>query len=202
VRTLGNVLWHLSLGFVHAAWVFLLGAMLTLTIVGAPLGLGVIELSRFLLAPFSRVMVSKRRLGMTIDRNWSAYSTLVAILYLPFGLVIAAALLLPISVYSLTVVGFPTAVALAKSLRTCINPVNMKCVPQAVAEEVERRGAMDTLNRLQGPATPAIFEPAPRRHAAAATRGSDSERASDAVGLISLTVIGLAVSAVAMQLTG
>lgn len=52
MRTLGNILWHFPfLGFLSALGTFLLGVILLITIIGAPLGLGLIQLSKFLLCP-------------------------------------------------------------------------------------------------------------------------------------------------------
>lgn len=61
MRTLGNILWHFPfLGFISAFFTFLAGLFLTITIIAAPIGLGLIQYARFLMLPFSSVMVSKR----------------------------------------------------------------------------------------------------------------------------------------------
>ena len=45
------------------------------------------EFGRFLLAPFGNEMVSKSSLRVEQNVLWQAYSTVVMILYLPFGVV-------------------------------------------------------------------------------------------------------------------
>lgn len=63
MRTLANILWHVPfMGFLNALGTFLIGGLFVITLVGAPIGLGLIQLSRFLLTPFSSAMVSKRDL--------------------------------------------------------------------------------------------------------------------------------------------
>ncbi len=63
MRTLGNILWHVPfLGFLSALATFLLGGLLVITIIGAPIGLGLIQLSEFLLTPFSKSMIDKEDL--------------------------------------------------------------------------------------------------------------------------------------------
>ena len=53
MRLLGNILWHFPFfGFVTSFFTFLTGGFLVLTVVGAPIGLGLIQHSKFLLSPF------------------------------------------------------------------------------------------------------------------------------------------------------
>ena len=48
MRTLGNILWHFPFfGFVTALLAFLVGTLLTLLVIPAPIGLGLIQLSKF-----------------------------------------------------------------------------------------------------------------------------------------------------------
>ena len=66
MRTLGNILWHFPFfGFVTAIFYWLLGLLLTVLVVTAPLGLGLMEFGKFLFAPFGRAMVSKTDLKVS-----------------------------------------------------------------------------------------------------------------------------------------
>jgi uncharacterized membrane protein YccF (DUF307 family) len=48
MRAVGNVLWHFPfLGFVSAIFTYLLGLLLTITVVAAPIGLGLMEFGKF-----------------------------------------------------------------------------------------------------------------------------------------------------------
>jgi uncharacterized membrane protein YccF (DUF307 family) len=151
LRTLGNILWHFPfLGFITAAFYWLLGLLLTLLVVTAPLGLGLMEFGKFLLAPFGNEMVSKSDLDMPQNPLWRAYSTLVMILYLPFGVVFVIVNALQVFALCLSIVGIPVALVIAKSLGTVFNPVNKVCVPSEVAEEMARRNAHAEIDRRRG----------------------------------------------------
>ena len=64
MRKLANIIWHVPfLGFLNSFFTFILGSILVLTVIGAPIGLGLIQLSKFLLTPFSSEMVSKKDLN-------------------------------------------------------------------------------------------------------------------------------------------
>jgi len=151
MRTLGNILWHVPfLGFLTAAFYWLLGLLLTLLVITAPLGLGLMEFGKFLLAPFGNEMVSKASLNVKQNPVWEAYSTIVMILYLPFGVLFVILNAIQVFALCFSIVGIPVALVIAKSLGTVLNPVNKVCVPSAVAEEMARRNASAALDRRAG----------------------------------------------------
>jgi uncharacterized membrane protein YccF (DUF307 family) len=151
MRTLGNILWHFPFfGFVTAALHWLFGALLTITVIAAPIGLGLMEYGKFLFAPFGHAMVSKSALGVAQNPLWKAYSTVVMILYLPFGVLGLLVSVVQVALLCLTIVGIPVALVVAKSLGTILNPVNKQCVPSAVFEELERRRGQAAVARHLG----------------------------------------------------
>ncbi len=151
MRTLGNILWHIPfLGFLTALGTFLTGVFFVITIIGAPIGLGLIQLSKFLLMPFSSTMVSKKDLGTKQNKLWSMFSLIIRILYFPFGLVLAGVTILQIAGLFISIIGIPNAIVLAKSLGTYFNPVNKVCVPQAVQIELESRKAQEQIAKHLG----------------------------------------------------
>ena len=151
MRTLGNILWHAPfLGFLTALGTFIVGGILVLTVIGAPLGLGLIQLSKFLLTPFSSAMVSKSDLKMDQNPLWKTFGVIVRVIYFPFGLLLAVATMIQIALLFVTIVGIPVALVLAKSLGTYFNPVNKVCVPKAVEDELGRRKAQAAVNKHLG----------------------------------------------------
>ncbi|NDH63808.1 MAG: hypothetical protein EBY18_19690 [Alphaproteobacteria bacterium] len=151
MRTLGNILWHFPFfGFVTAALYWLLGLLLTITIVAAPIGLGLMEFGKFLLAPFGRAMVSKAELKGEQNALWQSYSTIIMILYIPFGLVFVVISAIQVFLSCISIIGIPVALVIAKSLGTVLNPVNKVCVPAVVAEELERRKATAEVAKYVG----------------------------------------------------
>ena len=160
LKTLGNILWHFPFfGFLNAIAVYLVGLLLTATVIAAPIGLGLMEFGKFLFAPFGRAMVSKGELATEQNKAWKAYSTVVMILYLPFGLILSIAAIVQVGLLFITVVGIPVALVIAKSLGTYWNPVNKKCVHLAVAEELERRKGEAAVHRhLSEPGTSRVTD--------------------------------------------
>ena len=89
MRIVGNIWWHIPcLGFVQAIVTYLLGLILAVTVIGAPIGLGLMELGKFYLFPFSQAMADKSELDIEQNKIWGDYQTLVMILYLPLGLIL------------------------------------------------------------------------------------------------------------------
>ncbi|MFK7750691.1 MAG: YccF domain-containing protein [Kordia sp.] len=151
MRKLANIIWHIPfLGFMNALFTFLLGSILVLTVIGAPIGLGLIELSKFLLTPFSSEMVDKKHLKKEQNELWKSYGKIVRIIYFPFGLVLAIITIFQIVLLFVSIIGIPVAVILSKSLDTYFNPVNKKSVPRAVAKELESRKAKQQVEKYLG----------------------------------------------------
>lgn len=151
MRTLGNILWHIPfLGFLTALGTFLIGGLFVITVIGAPIGLGLIQLSKFLLTPFSSAMISKKDLNVDQNKLWQSFSFIVRILYFPFGLILAIATIFQIAALFITIIGIPVALVLAKSLGTYFNPVNKTCVPKAVQNELEQRKAKEQVAKHLG----------------------------------------------------
>lgn len=144
-------MWYFPfLGFLDAIFVSLLGLILTATVVAAPIGLGLIELGKFFFAPFSHAMVSKSELEIKPNKAWKTYSTVIRILYFPFGIALSLLVIIQIVLEFISIVGIPIAIVLAKSIGSIINPVNKKCVPSAVADELDRRKAQKVVDKHLG----------------------------------------------------
>jgi len=147
MRTLGNIIWHIPfLGFLSALWAFVIGGLLVITIIGSPIGLGLIELSKFLLTPFSMTMIDKSDLKTKQNILWRVFSVIIRIIYFPIGLILAIVTICQIVGLFVSLVGIPVALVLAKSLGTYFNPVNKVCVPVEVADEINQRKARRRVN--------------------------------------------------------
>jgi len=151
MKTLGNILWHIPFcGFITAIFTFLFGGLLVITVIGAPIGFGLIELSKFLLTPFSKEMIDKKDLKVDQNKLWKTFGIIIRILYFPLGLLLAIATIFQIAGLFVSLVGIPVALVLAKSLSTYFNPVNKKCVPKAVADELAQRKAKEEVDKHLG----------------------------------------------------
>jgi uncharacterized membrane protein YccF (DUF307 family) len=145
MRLLGNILWYFPFfGFVTAAWTWLLGLLLTVLVIPAPIGLGLMQYGKFLFMPFSWSMISNADLRPEQTGGfWKTYSTIIMILYLPFGLISVIVAIFQIVLLAITIVGIPMALILAKSLGTFLNPVGKVCVSHYVKDEVMRTKALE-----------------------------------------------------------
>lgn len=152
MKTLGNILWHFPfLGFVFAIAYALTGVFFCITIVGAPIGLGLFQFSRFLLTPFSNAMVKGSEVhkmkGTKQNAVWKTFSFIIRILYFPFGLVFAFFTVFPICFGFLSFFGIPSAMVWAKSFNTIFNPINKVCVPAVVGQELKDRKDREILEK-------------------------------------------------------
>lgn len=153
MRTLGNIIWNFPfLGFVTAAIVFLIGLLFVVTIIAAPIGLGLIQYSKFLLLPFSYDMVSKSELEGEADKNilWQTYGFILKSVYIIFlGIPMAIVTLIQIFGCFCSVIGIPVAIVMAKSLGTLLQPVGKVCVDHSVAQALlveQGRNQLQSMN--------------------------------------------------------
>ena len=151
MKTIGNILWHIPfLGFVNAILTYLIGLLLTATVILSPLGMGLMEYGKFLFAPFGRAMVSKSDLNIEQNKLWKAYSVIFMILYFPIGLVVFVVSAVQAVTLLVSIVGIPVGLVVIKSLGTALNPINKKCVHQAVRDELDRRKAQGHIDKHLG----------------------------------------------------
>ncbi len=143
MATLCNIIWHIPfLGFLFSLAYALWGLLLCCTIVLYPIGLGYLQLAKFLLSPFSSQMVDRADLDVLRGESHNVilegYETIIRILYFPFGLVAAVFAIALIVTEFCSIIGIPFALVWAKSLGTIFNPINKVAVPEYVAEDIER----------------------------------------------------------------
>lgn len=144
MRLLGNILWHFPcLGFIMSLFSFLTGILLAVTVVGAPIGLGLIQYTKFVLAPYSYSVIDKRELHPNKSGN-TLYATLCLIvrtLYSSLGMLFSLWGITQVVVIYCTIVLLPMATPYAEPLSTFFDPVDRVCVPAAIMDEFKRRGA-------------------------------------------------------------
>ena len=96
---------------------------------------------------FQIPLVSKSDLNVEQNEYWALYSKIVMILYFPLGLICAICGIIQVAGLCCSIIGIPSAIVIAKSLGTYLNPVNKKCVPAAVVDELERRDAQKKVDQ-------------------------------------------------------
>jgi len=151
MKTLGNILWHFPFfGFVTSLFTAILGLFFLATIVGIPIGLGLLQHSKFLLTPFSSRMIPDSKTGDKRSPFMKGFGIVVFIIYLPFGIFTSLVTVLQIALLFCTIVGIPVALVLAKSLSTYFNPIGKVCVSSSVADELEKRAASVKADKILG----------------------------------------------------
>lgn len=142
MKTFLNIIWHVPfLGFIFAIVYALVGAFWCITIIGLPLGLGLLQFSKFLFHPFGYAMVNKSDLHKLNETKqnpvWKTFAVIVRIIYFPFGLLAAISNIGVIVVEFVSLIGIPSGIVWAKSFKTIFNPINKVCVPESVAKEIQ-----------------------------------------------------------------
>ena len=149
MKTLGNVLWHFPFfGFLSALYTLILGLVFIITVVGAPIGFGMIQHSKFLLTPFSKRMISDSKLNEDKSTLWKILSVIAFIIYLPFGILASIGTVIQICLLFVSIVGIPVALVLAKSLSTYFNPIGKVCVDSELADELKKRKAKEKADSI------------------------------------------------------
>lgn len=149
MRSIGNLLWHIPfLGFLTSLGAFLLGGIFMLTVIGAPLGLGLFEMGKYLLAPYSKALVSKNDLKIE-EKNtfYKIWSFLSFIIYLPFGLILLIMYALQGLFMCLSIIGIPMGIVILKTATYWLNPINKICVPIEVANKIAENKANEMLKK-------------------------------------------------------
>ncbi len=152
MRVFGNIIWHVPFcGFINAIITYLLGLLLTATVVAAPIGLGLMEMGKFYFAPFGRELVDARKISRKKPKNsgWETYSTIIMVLWVPFGLFLAFIQVLQVAGLFISIIGIPVGIAMAKTLGTLFNPVNKKVISSDLADEMRRQDAQARLAKAR-----------------------------------------------------
>lgn len=145
-----NFWWYITLQFVFALFYALWGLILCCTVILVPVGLGMLQFAKFLLAPHTQSMVSKEDLALITGKSqgtaMKTLSMVVRILYFPFGLVAAIVAFFETAAMFISIIGIPNGLVWARSLSFIFNPVNKVCVPESVKEEIDRRKMGSEIN--------------------------------------------------------
>lgn len=157
MKTFLNIIWYFPyFGFLLAIPMALCGLFWCITIVGLPLGLGMLQIAKFLLYPHTHALVSKKAVnelkGEEQSTAWRVFNTIVTILYFPVGLFVAAAYLMVALLDFITIIGIPNGLVIVKMLGAVFNPVNKVCVPDYVSDHIQKSRDEQRLNQYIGTA--------------------------------------------------
>lgn len=129
MRTITKILWYFPLlGFINAVFAFATAIIFYITVLGTPLGAGLMELGKFFLKPFSLVLQNRKEAVKQYKDLWSVFGFFARILYLPFGIFLVNLVLIQIAILYISIVGIPMAKILLKAIPHIFNPVNKECI--------------------------------------------------------------------------
>jgi len=157
MKTFLNVIWYFPyFGFLLALPMAIFGLFWCITIVGLPLGLGMLQIAKFLLFPHTHSLVSQSAVnklkGKEQNELWRIFSIIVSILYFPIGLIAAVIYILAALANFITILGIPNGLVIIKMLGAVFNPVNKICVPDYVASHIKTRNDQQRLDNYLGTA--------------------------------------------------
>jgi uncharacterized membrane protein YccF (DUF307 family) len=136
---LGNILWWFPFfGFVNALVAYFFGLLFLATVIAAPIGLGLIQLGTFYLAPFGQTLIPASELGQQTGAR-GVWNFFAALLWLPIGIVLAVTTAIQIGGLFISIVGIPVALGLAKSFGAIFNPVGKLCRPMVATRVIVER---------------------------------------------------------------
>ena len=153
MRILGNIIWFFMAGWILAILTYLSGLILTILVVTAPVGLGLMEYGKFLFLPFTHDMVRKKKGSITdaVHMTYQTYANIVKVIYIiVFGIWLFIGGIFTVIGQFITIIGIPCAIVLAKSLGTIFNPVDKVCISHDLAEELRHRVAAAKADEISG----------------------------------------------------
>ena len=151
MRTFGNVLWlFLFFGWVNVLAALIGGALCCATVVGAPIGLGLLQYAKFLCLPFSLEMHNRSDVTTKERSNTMKWlGKLCFVLYVPFGIILWLIGIVQCIALFVTIVGIPAGAVMAKSLSTLYNPIDKVCVDRDVANIIRTKIAEEKYETMQ-----------------------------------------------------
>jgi uncharacterized membrane protein YccF (DUF307 family) len=122
MRTLGNLLWVVLVGWWLAIAYVAAGILACLAIITIPFGLQAFKLAAFAVWPFGRVVVPR----LDADPELDAVGNL---LWLVVGIPLAIAHVVAGFILCVTVIGLPLGLACFKMIPLCLMPFGKEIVP-------------------------------------------------------------------------
>lgn len=185
MRTLGNILWHFpALGFLRAIGCFIGGALMCITIIFIPVGLGLFQIGKFQFLPFDRALVTRKDLAMVTGEPYqpnglmAVLNIIARILYFIPGCVAVVAGVGTMIGEFCVLIGIPAGLTEARMLAAFFNPINKVCVPREIGTLIKNKKAQMNVSQYVGTAQ----QPqAPASEAEIAVREFDDEKLKDII---------------------
>ena len=120
MKTIGNILWFIFVGFGSAVGWLLWALLLTITVVGIPFARQCLKLARFSAWPFGRQAIN--------DPTASKLGTIGAVLWFIPGLMMAVGYIVGGALLCITIIGFPFGLQSFKLAGLALAPFGKRIV--------------------------------------------------------------------------
>jgi len=112
-----NVLWFILGGFISVAFWGALGLLFCATVVGKPLGMQLLKVAKFAMAPFDE--------SVEVESNF-AKNFVANLLFIPFGIIIMLIYAIIGAAFSITLIGAPLGKGYFKLLTVAMAPFGIE----------------------------------------------------------------------------
>src|SRR6056297_1153155 len=126
---LGNIIWIIFGGLVHAVGWFLAGLLCFATVIGIPFGLQCFKMAKLQLAPFGKKVVTVN------DNSINLIANIIWIIL--FGWELALANLISAFFFAITIIGIPFAKQNLKLVKLSLVPFGRKVVSSGNTDYLE-----------------------------------------------------------------
>lgn len=153
MKTVGNVLWFVFLGWWQVIIYGLLGILMCITIIGIPIGIALLQYAKLMALPFGKEIVRAKEIK-DVGAIASVGSIIANIIWFPFGLILAISNIVLGIGCCLTIFFIPAGIVYFRCAKFIIFPSGARVVAQ---EEMQIRRAtriirqeMNTPNKATG----------------------------------------------------
>ena len=130
MRTLGNIIWFITFGWIQALACLLLGALLCVTVIGIPLGKSMFQYAHLIAVPFGKQIVRETFIkgSENVSGIRKAGGIIANILWFPFGAIGLIFSVAEAIVCFVTIIFIPVGVALVRSSMFWLTPIGAKVI--------------------------------------------------------------------------
>ncbi len=142
-----NLIWFVVFGWWQAVVYLILSILFAITVVGIPIAKSLLQFAKLSAFPFGKEVIKETELKGSRNVSFirKFFGTVVNLIWLPEGVILAIVYLLSGIASFVTIVGIPAGIVYVRAARFVVWPIGAKVVSKkqayasAFANEIERR---------------------------------------------------------------
>lgn len=154
MRTLGNIIWFLLMGWWQGLVCALCGIILCITIIGIPIGKSLFQYAYLMMFPFGKQIV--RETFVKGEENVSSIrkvgGTIANVIWFPFGLIAMIFSLAEMIACFLSIIFIPVGIVLARSCYFMLFPIGAKVITKEEYQAIMTANELERRNMYSSPA--------------------------------------------------